>query len=128
MEYKEEIYKKKRIIYVKTKGYLSKEELGPLTTLTRLKAKKLNCSLLFDFRESINNISIFEAYYWIKEFYDKIDKSLKYIPTVHIVNKDNEEFFNFVETAWSNRGCCVHNFRDKKEGLHWLEENQVNEK
>ncbi|MCG8047636.1 MAG: hypothetical protein N0C89_18130, partial [Candidatus Thiodiazotropha endolucinida] len=76
--------------------------------------------LLFDFSGSDNYLSLVDAVNWFKDYYDPVDTSLKHIRSAHLVGEQTEDFFQFVETAWLNRGGYVKVFRDEQSALEWL--------
>ena len=121
MEYTQTVDDNKNIIFVKIKGPVTTEGISPLAVATRAKATELNYLLLFDFRESTNYVSIYDAQRWLFDHYDKIDFKLKFTPAAHVINGETEEFFSFVETAWGNRGAQVKLFKDKDLAIEWLD-------
>ncbi|MEW8033436.1 MAG: hypothetical protein AB2540_05970 [Candidatus Thiodiazotropha endolucinida] len=120
MKYEERIDDSRGIIFVKTTGTLIREKLGPAAAATRAKAKAKKYVLLFDFSESDNYLSLVDAVNWFKDYYDPIDTSLRHIRSAHLVGEQTEDFFQFVETAWLNRGGYIKVFRDEQSALEWL--------
>ncbi len=120
MNYEEKEDDSKGLIFVKTTGKLIRDELGPLGAATRTRAKELDYGLLCDFSESENYLSFADACNWFENYYDPVDKTIRHIPSAHVVGEQNQDFFKFVETAWLNRGGIVKVFRDEKSALEWL--------
>lgn len=121
MEYIIETNRSKNLVTIRVSGDLTKTELAPLGVKVRLRAKKEHSRLLFDFRRAKNNLEIIDAHNWIADHYDVIDKQLKLIPTAHLANPDDIDFFKFVETSWSNRGVKIRLFNDERVAVEWLE-------
>jgi len=124
MEYTSTIDKEKKIIIVRLAGSLTEKDLAPIVLKTRLKAKKLKYKIIFDFRNTDNYISIVDACNWILDHYEKVDANLKLIQTAHITNKKDKDFFQFVETVFSNRGATIKLFEDEKAAIKWLTSDQ----
>ena len=121
MGYTLEINKRKRLVITRLEGDLFHEEMGKIGIEARLKAKELNYKTLFDFRNTKNYVSITDAHYWIKDFYDKTDKDIRHIPAAHLVDEENADFFDFIETSWSNQGLTVGSFYDEGAAIQRLE-------
>ena len=81
MQYTEEVDKERKIVIARVSGGMTKEKIAPETTQTRVRAKELNYSILFDFRKVHNYLTIVDAYYWLAEHYDDVDPTLKFVPT-----------------------------------------------
>jgi len=93
-----------KIITVRTTGHLKTKELSEMGVLMRKKARDLNYKILFDYSLSKNFISITEAYYWFSDYYDVVDMKLRNIPAAIITCKEDNKFFQFVETTCFNNG------------------------
>lgn len=120
MKYFEKIDDRERIIFVKTRGVITSQDLGPRASHTRVKASRLNYYLLFDFTESEICVSIVDLYHWFSDHHDKIDVSLKYIPFAILFHEMNEELLRNAETILGNRGGTVQLFREECSALEWL--------
>lgn len=110
-----------RIIYVIVAGILIAEEVALMGKEIRLKALNLNCKIIFDFTNTKNQITITESYFLFSNYYDNVDRRLRYIPTAHITNNENEDFFKFVETTSYNNGILIKMFKKREEVVKWFE-------
>lgn len=121
MEYTSETDENRKIITVRITGEIHMEKAASMGQEVRTRAKRDHYRLLFDLRKAKNNITIIQAYNWITEFYDSVDPHLKWVPTAHLINTDDEEFFSFVETIFINRGANIRLFKDEGKAVEWLE-------
>ena len=94
LKYIVETFDDDKIIYIKLSGDLYSDEFKAISKDFRLKATELNYKLIFDFRETTNYIRIADAYFWFDSFYD-FPINLRKIGVAHLVNDENEPFFNF---------------------------------
>jgi hypothetical protein len=120
MKYTCDIYPDNKILNVKLSGDLYTKEVALMDTEIRLKAKELNCKIVFDFRETMNYISIADAYYWFVAEFNKVLFDLKYIPAVHITNEQDESFFRFFGITSNNKGALVKICKDEISAFQWL--------
>jgi hypothetical protein len=109
-----------KIVIVKVTGDLIIDEAVSMDIKMRTEAKILNYKIIFDFTNSNNMMSFSDVYYWFTKYYENIDNKFKYIPTAHITNEKNEDFFRFIETSWSNIGIIVKMFKSEKMAINWL--------
>ncbi|MES0344825.1 MAG: hypothetical protein ABUK16_12030, partial [Anaerolineales bacterium] len=52
--------------------------------------------------------------------YDSMELHLKNVSTAHLCSPSDIEFFNFIETSWTNRGATIQAFTDREAALKWL--------
>ncbi|ADQ81089.1 hypothetical protein Palpr_2960 [Paludibacter propionicigenes WB4] len=83
-------------------------------------AFNLNYKIIFDFSQAAVTIGMGEAYFWFTNHLDKINMLFRKIPTAHIANNENENFFHFVETTWTNHGIKTGMFKDLESAVNWL--------
>ena len=122
MDYNFELNKNSKIITVKTTGHLKTTELAEMCVLIRKKAVDLNYNIIFDYSLSKNFISITEAYYWFSDYYDVVDLKLRQIPAAVITSKEDNEFFQFLETTCSNEGITLKVFLEELPAVQWLDQ------
>jgi len=122
MKYTYDIYPDNKILRVKLTGDLHTKEVALMDTEIRMKAKELNCKIVFDFRETINHMSLGDAYYWFVNNFNNTLSDLKYIPIVKIVNAHDESFFNFFGLTSNNKGGRIKICKDEISAFHWLEQ------
>lgn len=120
MEYNYEIDYDKKVIIVNVQGVLTEKETALMGLKIRLLAKELKVGIIFDLRQAENAISMSIAYFWVSNYYDKTDYLLRSIPTVHLCNEIDIEFFSFVEVAWTNKGTYVKMCTNLEEALKWI--------
>ena len=120
MEYKFTINTDTKIITVRTSGDLIKNEVAKMDRSIRTKAKGLNFSILFDFRQSKNRIAMADAYFWFTDFYEDNEKLLILIPTAYLSSADDEPFFRFFETTTNNNGIPIKMFQEEDPAMMWL--------
>ena len=120
MEYNFTINTDTKIITVQTTGELIKNEVAKMDKRIRTKAKEFNCSILFDFRKSKNQITMADAFFWFTELYEDNEKSLISIPTVHLSSAEDEQFFRFFETTTNNNGIPIKMFLEDEPAMRWL--------
>ncbi|MEI7503987.1 MAG: hypothetical protein WCJ61_11950 [Paludibacter sp.] len=89
MEYNFTINTDTKIITVRTSGDLIKNEVAKMDRSIRTKAKELNFSILFDFRQSKNRITMGDAYFWFTDFYEDNEKLLISIPTANLSSTED---------------------------------------
>ncbi|MEI7502906.1 MAG: hypothetical protein WCJ61_06445 [Paludibacter sp.] len=122
MEYNFTINTDKKIITVQTSGELIKNEVAKMDKRIRTKAKELNCSILFDFRQSKNRITMADAFFWFTELYENDENPLISIPTVHLSSAEDEQFFRFFEITTNNNGIPIKMFTDNMHAIEWLKQ------
>jgi hypothetical protein len=120
MEYSYEIDNDRNIIIVMVQGLLIPDEAASMGLAIRLMARDMKAGIIFDFRQAKNCISVFQAYLWFSNNYDKTDTRFRYIPTVHIPNEKDIDFFRFVQVAWTNSGVCMRMYTDMDEAIEWI--------
>lgn len=125
MNYIEQILHKEKIIIVRISGELHAKKTAEMGLAIRLKAIEHNLKIILDFRKAINRISILQAHTWFSNFYDGINKNLRFIPTVHLISDEHEEFFNFVENSWCNRGIQLKVVKDEVAAINWINNQQI---
>lgn len=125
MDYIEEIIEEKKIIISRVKGDLYPEETAEMGLKIRKKAIELGYKVIIDFRETKNYVSIVQGHNWFADFYDNIDKNIKYVPTAHITNDEEESYFKFIETSWSNKGASIKLFKDIEAAVKWLDSLEI---
>ncbi len=120
MNYSYEKNESSKTITVRTTGHLNTKELSEMGVLIRLHAVDSKSKIIFDHRLSKNFITITQAYYWFSDYYDVIDIKLRQIPTAIITNKEDDNFFQFLETRCSNQGIPIKVFLEEKTAIDWL--------
>ena len=110
----------RKIIIIRVSGEMTIETITPISIENRLKAKKMNYKLLYDFRRSSYKKAIVDAYKFFEENFDDIEIDSNYIPTANIINEEDVEFFKFIETTMTNRGARLRYFTDEEKGVEWL--------
>jgi hypothetical protein len=120
MEYTYEIDDDYKIIIVTVLGNLITNEVALMGKTIRHKALIMNYNILFDFRNSRNQLSITEAYFWFADYYDKIDLGFRSIRTAHLTNENDKQFFYFMETTSFNRGIKIKMFTEIEHALEYL--------
>lgn len=110
-----------RIITVRTTGHLKTKELSEMGVLIRLQAIDMKYKIIFDHRLSKNLITITEAYYWFSDYYDVVNIKLRQIRSAIITNKEDNEFFQFLETTCSNQGIPIKVFLEEEPAIDWLD-------
>lgn len=121
MNYTCEINQKNQTIEVVTIGDLITEEVVTMGLKIMLKAKELKYKIVFDNRLSKNKITVGEAYYWFSSHFDTIDTDLKHIPTAYIANKEDWDFYSFLECTCKNKGIPTRTFQEENAAKKWLE-------
>jgi len=111
----------KKIIFSKISGEVFSDETARMGLKLRTKAKELGYKLILDFREPIIYVSIIEVHNWFRDYYNKLDENLKYIPTVLLYNDRDKELFEFVNDSWFNQGIHTKTMQSEKKALNWLE-------
>ena len=120
MEVQYEYDDKQKIIFIRVSGEMTMESIASISNEIRLKAKEMNYKLLYDFRKSTYKKAIIDAYKFFEENFDEKEIEVNYIPTANIVNVEDQDFFQFVETTLTNRGARLKYFTDEKKGIDWL--------
>jgi hypothetical protein len=121
MKYTFEINSKNQTIDVITTGEIITEEAVAMGLKIMLKAKELKYKMVFDNRLSKNRISIGEAYCWFSTHFDYIDTELRHIPTAYIANKEDWDFYSFLECTCFNKGIPIRAFQEENAAMKWLE-------
>lgn len=109
-----------KIIYVKVTGNMYENEAAELGVFFRKKALETNCKLFFDFSEAYNFILMGSLYFWFEHYYDEIDEKIRYIPTAYLMNKEQENLYNFIQTVCSNHGINISVFKSAAAAENWL--------
>lgn len=122
MQYKCELDITSNILTVTIIGNLTREKAVLYGLSICKKATKDNCKLIFDFRLACNKICLGDAYFGIQDLYSIKNLDIKKIPTAHIPNEKDIEFFKFVETVAINRFVNVKMCRSIPEAKYWLEQ------
>ncbi|MEI7502949.1 MAG: hypothetical protein WCJ61_06665 [Paludibacter sp.] len=120
MTYTTEINDIDKLIIVRTIGDLRTNELSAMCVLIRMQARDFNYKLIFDYRLSKNYISITEGYYWFSKHYYSIDLKLRQIKTAIIANRNDKDFFCFLETTCVNNGITIKMFLAEDMALKWI--------
>jgi hypothetical protein len=121
MKYTIEIYSDIKILNVRLFGELYTREVALMDREIRLKAREMNCKIVFDFRETRNYISITDAYYWFDARYNKAFFNFMHVPVVYITNERDESFFYFFEITSKNKGAALKICKDEISAFQWLE-------
>ena len=109
-----------KTITVRTTGNLNTKELAEMCVLIRKQAVASKSKIIFDYRLSKNFITITQAYYWFSDYYDVVDMKLRQITTAIITNKEDKEFFQFLETTCCNHGIPIKVFLEEEPAIDWL--------
>lgn len=121
LQYTAELDEIDRIIIVKVCGDVHSEELASVGSKMRVRACEGNYRILFDFRKAKIYVTLAEAYQWIPDYYDRIDRQLKFVRTAHLTGNEDEIFFMFLEDTFRNRGANLRVFTDANRAVKWLE-------
>lgn len=121
MDYSIEMLDDKRIIKVVIKSDLYPEETAAMGAKIRLRALDLNYMIILDFRDTTNYVSLIQGHNWFSDFYTDLNPKIKFIPTVHITNAEEEKFFQFVETPLVNNGVVIKVAKDEESAIEWLD-------
>lgn len=121
MEYTSQINEPSKILFVRVSGVSDKEAMSAMGIAMRLKAQELNYKLLFDFRKIEPFLSVIARYNWVEDNYDRVDPSLKFIPTAHLANEEDMKTFRMLETFWRNKGAEVKLFSEEEDAIKWLD-------
>jgi hypothetical protein len=122
MDYTLEQIEDENIISLTLYGDLTTPEAILLGKYVRGKALELNYKIVIDFRYTENHISISEAYYWFANYYDVVNYNFRRIPTAHITNEVDADFFKFVQATCQNNGIPIRLFKELEPAKHWLKE------
>jgi hypothetical protein len=120
MTYTCENYIDIKILIVRFFGDLYSKEITLIDIEIRLKAQVLDYKIAYDFRETINFMSITDAYYWFVTDHHNILSDLKHIPVAQITNERDDYFFNFFEITSNNKGAKIKICKDEVSALQWL--------
>ncbi|MFA5046246.1 MAG: hypothetical protein WC542_09990 [Paludibacter sp.] len=121
MEYTCENDSDNKILIIRLFGELYSNEVALMDKEIRLKAQILDYKIVYDFRETINDMSITDAYYWFVADYNKTLFELKHIPVALITNREDVHFFNFFETTSINKGARIKICEDEFSAFQWFE-------
>jgi len=122
MKYTYEIYPDIKILSVRLFGELYTKEVALMDKEIRLKAKELNCKIVYDFRDTKNHMNIVDAYYWFDAVSNTDLFNLKDICVAKITNKADEPFFHFFELTSNNKGSRIKICEDEISAFRWLEQ------
>ncbi len=122
MKYTYETDKRKRIITVRVYGDVFINEASSLGAEARLRAKRENSRLIIDFRQARSHITVLDTdyWYWIDQHCGSIDSHSKDVPTIHLINNEDEGFFSFAEAMFNNGEDNTHIFKDEDAAECWL--------
>jgi hypothetical protein len=122
MKYTFETDKRKRITTVRVFGDVFINEASSLGAEARLRAKREHNRLIIDFRQARSHITVLDTdyWYWIDQHCDSIDSHLKDVPTIHLINDEDEDFFSFVEAMFKDREDNTSIFKDEDAAVCWL--------
>ena len=121
MEYTEEVLLSSDVIYAAVSGKIEVDQLATLGKQTRQRAHVSGLKVLIDFTQATGFPSIVNGHNWFNTYYDNMELHLRRVPTAHLCPPSDIEFFNFVETSWTNRGDIIRAFTDREAALKWLE-------
>jgi len=121
MEYSYSVNDISQTIIVVIVGEVTAANFEKLDIEICLLALNLHYKIIFDFSQTTITISMGEAYFWFANHLDKINLLFRRIPTAHIANDKNENFFHFVEITWNNNGIITKMFKDLEEASNWVE-------
>lgn len=110
-----------KTIIAKFSGEFTVKEEQPIGLEVRKMAYDFGYNVMFDFREVVVKVSILETYEFPRSAYP-ID--LFRIKSVHLANKNDEEFWSFAETTFKNAGVNVKVFYDKSKAMDWLKDEE----
>ena len=122
MNYIFESDKRKKIITVRVFGDVFINEASSLGAEARLRAKKEHSRLIIDFRQARSHITVLDMdyWYWIEQHCDSIDSYLNDVPTIHLINDEDEDFFSFVGAMFKDREDNTRIFKDEDAAVCWL--------
>ncbi|MEQ9216733.1 MAG: hypothetical protein RLO17_01740 [Cyclobacteriaceae bacterium] len=121
MEFKEEIQEHKSIIIVEITGRFVFDEIARLGIRFRKKALEKNFSLIFDFRETIGELSVSDVQTYFANYIHPVDKRLSQVPIAYISNERDYSSFKLLQQIWDNQGVSVMIFKDLESGIKWFE-------
>ena len=121
MEFKEEIQAHKSIIIVEITGRFVFDEIARLGIRFRKKALEKNFSLIFDFRETIGELSVSDVQTYFANYIHPVDKRLSQVPIAYISNERDYSSFKLLQQIWDNQGVSVMIFKDLESGIKWFE-------
>jgi len=121
VEFKEEIQEHKSIIIVEITGRFVFDEIARLGIRFRKKALEKNFSLIFDFRETIGELSVSDVQTYFANYIHPVDKRLSQVPIAYISNERDYSSFKLLQQIWDNQGVSVMIFKDLESGIKWFE-------
>lgn len=118
MEWKIEYLADQQLMYIKTKGILTRESANEmLKDVVQAMTQYKCCKQIVDHRETTFELSVLE-YYERPQVNKEIGMS--HVWKVAMVFKELNEKTNFMETVFRNRGYNFQQFDDVEEARKWL--------
>jgi hypothetical protein len=112
---------KRHIVRVTYVGDLDISMAEKLVTEARTKAYNLGYNLLYDFRESFIEVSIFEMYFLPRQHNLLAIPKAKHIKSANIIPlKDKKVDWYFFEVTAQNAGLNLRAFKTEEDALKWL--------
>ena len=109
-----------RTIELYISGDANEDKLAEIGLYIRKKALELNYKLYIDLRKSFCKTSLAVAYFWFDRKYKVVNENFKFIPTVYLINTEQDKFFNFVQTICQNQGINIKIFKDEQDARDYL--------
>lgn len=118
MDWKIEYIAKQELIYIKTKGILTRESANAmLKEVVQFMEQYKCCKQLVDHRETTFELSVME--YYERPQINK-DIGMSYSWKIAMVFKELTENTRFMETVFRNRGYNFQQFDDIEEAREWV--------
>ena len=127
MRYIFETDKRKKIITVRVFGDVFINEASSLGAEARMLAQREHSRLIIDFRRARNHITILDAdyWYWVEQHCGSVGSHLKNVPTIHLINDGDEDFFSFAEAMFNDGEDNTRIFKDEDAAVCWLVSQKV---
>ncbi|XOV91305.1 MAG: hypothetical protein ACFHWX_13945 [Bacteroidota bacterium] len=111
----------KKILIVNFLGETKAESVARVALEYREYAAKKGCSIVLDFTEAVNKISVNEGLRLAKQYNGKAFEKLVKIPITIVANNFDYIFFKVIEQFVSNQGVQIKTFRQMNQAIAWLD-------
>ncbi len=123
IEYQTDQIDGSNILVVRLKGNPETKETQQMGYKFRSEAKLTTKKLILDFSKAdVAKISVLDVHLWFKDYYDRLDRDLRMVPTALISNPKNEQLFKFLELSWGDQGIVTKPCQNQRLAINWLRE------
>lgn len=111
------------LLIVRVKGIAETQETREMGYKVRSQAKLTGKKLILDFSQTdLFKITLLDLDLWFKEYYDRLDRELREVPTAILADPKYKLLLKFIKISWQDQGVLTMPCKNQANAIAWLED------